>query len=178
MTTKNRKNLTQKQRFEVLKLMENGGTVDGDGYYAYNDGLSDADIAAQFGVNPATIAEARKAVFGKLRSPDIEHVRAARAKTVASKTAALEQEIVDLKAVNRRLKTCIDSFQAWIERTSKSLDSMERKDKAIEHKLDGLAARMIEAEMKISKAKEVSQKPNASADAVARFDVSSIQNLK
>jgi septal ring factor EnvC (AmiA/AmiB activator) len=172
------KKITPKARFEMLKMMEENGSVDKDGYYAYKNGMTDADIAAKFDVNEWTVSETRKAVFGKMRPLDIEQVRAARTRTVASKTAALEQEIADLQAESRRLRTCIDSFQAWIERTSKSLDSMERKDKAIEHKLDGLTARMIEAEMKISKAKEVSQKPNASADAVARFDVSSIQNLK
>ena len=62
-----RKHLTRQQQFEISKFIEASGSKGADGYWVYNQGVTDQTIAEKFSAPLVPVQSLRIDLFGKMK---------------------------------------------------------------------------------------------------------------
>lgn len=87
--------------FKMMKTIEANGSTDEDGYWSYNDGWSDRDIAAMFNCHEKTVTVKRAKTFGRLKHAG-NTIRSV--KELTERMDQLEQRLMILEMKNIKLE--------------------------------------------------------------------------
>lgn len=117
-----RSRLSAFQSFQVLKLIESNGKMNGE-FFVYNDGWSDSKIASDLNVDVDSVFYRRKKVFGNLKLYNSNIVE------LVSNISSLELSIKDLKVSNFKLDDRMRCIEKAVNVLLNEMSSVPNKSK-------------------------------------------------